>query len=404
MPRTYSAAELADEAACPEERVHWLTGLRLITPDEDGRFTFGAVLVVKMVSALLGSGVPAESIERAANEGFLKFQRTDEYLPYEPGPRSGRTFAEYQASAGPRAELLPAIHEVIGLPKPDPGAPIHRDEEDLFERFLDAWSMAPDEDALLRAARLMARGVRAALLGWTDLWDEQLATPARERLFRGELEEFPDDVRVALTKATNLAPEMFTWLSARYLEQRSVNGIVEGFERFLATKGLAPIPAPPSPPAIVFVDLSSFTRLTRERGDESAVVAATSLQRLADATATRHGGRLVKLLGDGAMLQLRHPTTGVEAALDLVETMNGEGALSSHAGVHAGPVIERDLDVFGQTVNLASRIADAAAPGEVLASDVVAEAVGDAPFRFERIDDADLKGVPNPVALYRVIR
>ncbi len=175
MPRTYSAAELADEAACPEERVHWLTGLRLITPDERGRFTFGAVLVVKMVSALLQSGVPAESIERAANEGFLKFQRTDEYLPYEPGPRSGRTFAEFQASAGPRAELLPAVYEVLGLPKPDPGAPIHRDEEELFERFLDAWSMTPDEDALLRAARLMAQGVRAALLGWTDLWDEQLA-------------------------------------------------------------------------------------------------------------------------------------------------------------------------------------------------------------------------------------
>jgi adenylate cyclase len=404
VPRTYSAAELADEAACPEESVHWLTGLRLITPDEDGRFTFGAVLVVKMVSALLQSGVPAESIERAANEGFLKFQRTNEYLPYEPGPRSGRTFAEFQASAGPRAELLPAVYELLGLPKPDPGAPIHRDEEELFERFLDAWSMTPDEDALFRAARLMAQGVRAAFLGWMDLWDEQLATPARERLFRGELEEFPDDVRVALTKATNLAPEMFTWLSARYLEHRSVNGIVEGFERFLATKGLAPIPAPPSPPAIVFVDLSSFTHLTHERGDQSAVVAATSLQRLADATATRHGGRLVKLLGDGAMLQLRHPTTGVEAALDLVETMNGEGALSSHAGVHAGPVIERDLDVFGQTVNLASRIADAAAPGEVLVSDVVADAAGDASFGFERIDDADLKGVPGPIALYRVIR
>ena len=404
MPRTYSAAELANEAAGPEERIHWLAGLRLITPDDDGRFTFGAVLVVKMVSALLESGVPGESIERAATEGFLKFQRTDEYLPYEPGPRSHRTFGEFQASAGPRAELLPAVYEVLGLPKPDPGAPIHRDEEELFERFLDAWSMAPDEDSLFRAARLMAQGVRSALLGWVDLWDEQLAKPARERLFRGELEEFPDDVRVGLTKATNLAPDMFTWLSARYLEHRSVNGIVEGFERFLATKGLAPIPAPPSPPAIVFVDLSSFTRLTRERGDESAVVAATSLQRFADATATRHGGRLVKLLGDGAMLQLSHPATGVEAALDLVETMNGEGALSSHAGVHAGPVIERDLDVFGQTVNLASRIADVAAPGEVLASEVVAEAVDDAPFTFERIDDADLKGVPDPVALYRVMR
>jgi class 3 adenylate cyclase len=379
-----------------------MSGLGLITPDENDRFTFGAVLVVKMVSALLDSGVPAGSIERAANEGFLRFQRTDEYLPSEPGPRSRRTFAEFQASAGPRADLLPAIYEILGLPQPDPGTPIHEDEEDLFERFLDAWSMAPDEDAVLRAARLMAHGARASLLGWADLWSEQLAQPARERLFRGELEEFPDDVRVALTKATNLAPEMFTWLSARYLEHRSINGIVEGFERFLATKGMAPIPAPPSPPAIVFVDLSGFTRLTRERGDESAVVAATSLQRFADATATRHGGRLVKLLGDGAMLQLPDPAVGVRSAMELVEAMNGEGALTSHAGVHAGPVIERDLDVFGQTVNLASRIADVAAAGEVLASDVVAESTDDGSFGFERIADAELKGLADPVALYRV--
>src|SRR5262249_55646066 len=160
--------------------------------------------------------------------------------------------------------------------------------------------------------------------------------------------EFPDDVRVSLMKATRLAPEMFTWLGARYLEQWSVAGIVEGFERFLAARGLAPIPAPPSPPAIVFVDLSGFTRFTRHRGDDSAVRAAASLQRFADAIARRHRGRLVKLLGDGAMMRLPDPTAGVEAALDLVETMKAEGALTSHAGVHTGPVIERDLDVFGQ--------------------------------------------------------
>ena len=50
-----------------------------------------------------------------------------------------------------------------------------------------------------------------------------------------------------------MGPDMFTWLSSRYLEHRSVNGIVEGFERFLASRGLTPIPDPPSPPAIVFV-------------------------------------------------------------------------------------------------------------------------------------------------------
>ena len=190
------------------------------------------------------------------------------------------------------------------------------------------------------------------MLGWVDLVTEQIAEPARERLLRGELEEFPDDVRVAFMKVTRLVPEMFTWLSARYLENQSVSAIVDGFERFLATRGLAPIPEPPSPPAIVFVDLTGFTRLTRERGDESAVAAATSLQRNADATATRHGGRLVKLLGDGAMLRFTGATVGVEAALDLVDTMSDE-ALSPHAGIHTGPVIERDLDVFGATVNLA---------------------------------------------------
>ncbi len=248
MGKTYSAGEIAAEAACPEERVRWMAAIGLLTPDEHGRFTFGAVLATKMASALLGSGVPAESIERAATEGLLKFQRTDEYLPYEPGPRSSRTFAEFQASAGPKAELLPAVYEVLGLPTPDPSAPIHLDEEVMFERFLDAWAMTPDEDSLIRAARLMALGTRAAMLGWMDLQDEQLAEPARERLLRGELEEFPDEVRVAFIKVTRLAPDMFTWLSARYLEHRSVSGIVEGFERFLASRGLAPIPDPPSPP------------------------------------------------------------------------------------------------------------------------------------------------------------
>ncbi len=404
VPRTYSIAEVAVESECSQERVRWMTSIGLLTPDEDGRLTFGAVLTVKMTSALLDSGVPAESIERAATEGMLRFQRTDEYLPYEPGPRSGRTFAEFQASAGSRAELLPAVFEVIGLPKPNPSEPIHLDEENLLERFLDAWAMAPDEDALIRAARLMAQGTRAATLGWRDLQDEQLAEPAREKLFRGELDEFPDDVRVAFTKVTHLAPEMFTWLSARYLENQTVSAIVDGFERFLATRGLAPIPEPPSPPAIVFVDLTGFTRLTRERGDESAVAAATSLQRNADATATRHGGRLVKLLGDGAMLRFTGATVGVEAALDLVDTMSDEGALSPHAGIHTGPVIERDLDLFGATVNLASRIADVAGPGEVLASEAVVEATGDGAFKFDRIGDAELKGLSGPIALYRVDR
>lgn len=84
--------------------------------------------------------------------------------------------------------------------------------------------------------------------------------------------------------------------------------------------------------------------------------------------------------------------------------MSGEGIVSSHAGVHTGPVIERDLDVYGQTVNLASRIADAASRGEVLASEAVAESAGDGVFAFEPIPKVNLEGIPDPVPLYRVTR
>jgi class 3 adenylate cyclase len=401
MPRTYTSVEIAEEAGCPVERVTWLTDIGLIAP-EDGRYSFGDILSARMASALIENGVAEETIERAAKEGLLSFQRTDEYLPYRPGPRSERTFSEFQGSIGPGAERLPAIYEVLGLPKPDPDAPIHVDEETRLEHFLQAWQEAPDGDAMIRAARLLAQGTRAAMLGWAELLDEQYAAPARAKLLRGELETFPDEVRVMFTRATSLVPDLFLWLSARYLEHRSVNGILEGFERFLASRGMTPAPDPLGPPAIVFVDLSGFTAMTSERGDESAVSAASSLQREADAAATRHGGRLVKLLGDGAMLRLTDATVGVRAAMDLVDTMSGVGALASHAGVHAGPLIERDLDVFGQTVNMASRIADAAGPGEVLASEAVVEAT-DGAFAFERIGETELKGLDR-VPLFRVTR
>jgi adenylate cyclase len=404
MATTYSAHAIAAEAGAPEDRIAWLVSIGLLKPDERGSFTFGGVFAVKMVSALLDAGLPVETLELAAAEGWLNFDRIDEYLPYEPGPRSDRSFGELQAGGGSRASLLPAVYEVLGLPKPDPSAPIHVDEEAMFERFLEGWRLAGDEDSLLRAARLMAEGARAAALGWVELLDEQIAAPARERLLRGEVSTFPDEARIAFTVLVRLLPQMFTWLSYRYLEQRSVETIVDGFERFLATRDLAPMPRPQAPPAIVFVDLSGFTRLTEERGDETAVRTAMSLQRRADATAARNDGRLVKLLGDGAMLWFPEPARGVEAALDLVETMSGQGALGAHAGIHAGSVIERDLDVFGRTVNLASRIADAASAGEVLASGVVAESADDPSYRFEPADEANLKGIPDPVPLFRVSR
>lgn len=403
MPRTFSTEELAGEADVLPDRIEWLVGIGILKPREPGTFRFGDVFRVKMVSALLEGGFTSEQVGWAVSEGHLNLDRVDEYQVVEPGPRSNRTFAEFMASAGPRASLLPAVYAALGLPEPDPSSLIRTDDEERLQRFLEGWDSAGSDETLLRAARLIAEGTRMATQGWGDLFDERVAGPARERLYRGEIERFPDEVREAFSKLLHLQPRMMEWLIQRYNEQRSVSGIVEGFEEFFASRGLRPPPRATAPPAVVFVDLSGYTRLTEERGDEVAVGFAVILQRVSEAAAAANDGRLVKLLGDGAMLWFPDAERGLNAALSLVRALSVDASLPAHAGVHAGPVIERDLDLFGRTVNLASRLAEAAGPGEVLVSEAVRSTVDSPTVRFERADGAVLKGITEPTPLFRAV-
>jgi adenylate cyclase len=401
VARTFSAEELAAEAGVSVDRIEWMVRLGVLRPREPGPFRFGDVFRVKLVAALLEGGFTAEQVEWAVSEGHLDLGRVDEYQVVDPGPRSTQTFAEFMSSLGPRGSMLPTVYAALGLPAPDPASRLTTDEEERLRRFLEGWNLAPSDDTVIRAARLIAEGTRMTTRGWDELMYEQVTRPVRERLYRGQIERFPDDVRDAYSTLVRLQPRMMEWLVQRYNEQRSTAGIVTGFEEFFASRGLGPPPPRVGPPAVAFVDLSGFTRATEERGDEVAVRFATTLQREAEAAASRHDGRLVKLLGDGAMLWFPDAERGVLASLALVRAM-GSGVLPPHAGVHAGAVIERDLDLFGRTVNLASRIAEAAGPGEVLVSEAVVNAVDRSRLRFDRADTVVLKGIPEPVELFRV--
>jgi adenylate cyclase len=403
VPRTFTRDELAAEGGVSPDRIDWLIRIGILKPREPGPFRFGDVFRVKLVAALLEGGFTTEQVEWAVSEGHLNLDRVDEYQVVEPGPWSRRTFAQFMATAGPRASLLPAVYTALGLPEPDPSQPIPTDEEERLQRFLEGWGPAQSDETLVRAARLIAEGTRMVTVGWGDLIDEQVAGPARERLYRGELGTFPEEVRETFSTLLRLQPRMMEWLIQRFNEQRSVAGIVEGFEEFFASRGLGPPPPPTAPPAVVFVDLSGYTRLTEERGDEVAVGFASILQREAEAVAVANDGRLVKLLGDGAMLRFPDADRGLAAALSVVRVLGVEGILPAHAGVHVGPVIERDLDLFGRTVNLASRIAEAAGPGEVLVTEAVRKAVDRPEVRFERTDGAALKGISEPTPLFRAV-
>ena len=132
----------------------------------------------------------------------------------------------------------------------------------------------------------------------------------------------------------------------------------------------------------------------------AAAELADRLRRLVQRTSVQHGGRPVKWLGDGVMFWFRDPGRGVVAALEMADGVVAAGLPPAHVGLHAGPVLFQDGDYYGQTVNMASRIADYARPGEVLVSQAVVDASADAPIGFTEIGPVDLKGVTGTVRVH----
>ena len=101
----------------------------------------------------------------------------------------------------------------------------------------------------------------------------------------------------------------------------------------------------------------------------------------------------MKWLGDGVMVYFRDPGFGVVAALELVDGVASAGLPPAHVGLHAGPVLFQQGDYYGRTVNLASRIAEYARPGEVLVTREVVDASAVVDVTFTEIGPVELKGI-----------
>jgi adenylate cyclase len=162
--------------------------------------------------------------------------------------------------------------------------------------------------------------------------------------------------------------------------------------------------------AIVFTDLAGFTEFTAIRGDEAALELLSVQDRLvSDLIEGR--GRVVKELGDGLMLWFDDTCHAVEVALALQERFEESSAKDNlplwvRIGVHYGQAAQRGSDLVGHDVNVAARVADLAAPGEVLISEAAAERVA---ARMEGVwceemGPTVMKGLPEPVGIYRAVR
>jgi adenylate cyclase len=142
-----------------------------------------------------------------------------------------------------------------------------------------------------------------------------------------------------------------------------------------------------------FADLVGFTSLTRGMEREGLLALVDRFDAEARERVTRGGGRIVKTIGDEVMFVVPDARSGAEIALDLARIEDVEGLPPVRVGIAHGDVLLRHGDVFGETVNLASRLVSLARPSTVLADrNAAAELEGDGRYEVLRLRPRRVRG------------
>jgi adenylate cyclase len=392
----YSRQEIAQRAGVDPDYVDRLVEFGILTPDAEDTFSPGDVLRARWVQSLEQAGVPLDGMAAAVRDGVLSFSFMDETAYDRFAGLAGMTFHELSARTGIPLNLLMEVREAFGLAGPRPEDTVREDE----------LSVVPVIELQL------ATGFRPAHIErWLGVCGDSLRRIAetetggwRSEVERPLLESGMAEVDLLETQAdlaSRIAPVREQALLAIYHGQQEhawTQGFVEHVEGALERAGLHS--RLDRPPAMCFLDITGYTRLTEERGDEAAADLAARLAHFVRRSSQEHGGTPVKWLGDGVMFYFPEPGDAVLAAVEMVEMVRSHGLPPAHVGIHAGPVVFQEGDYFGRTVNIAARIAEYARQGEVLVSQEVVDGADRRPVTFTEIGPVELKGVPRTLQLY----
>ena len=394
----YEIAEAAERAGISVDDLRRLVALGILEPDAENRLTSGDVRRVAMVDSLAAAGIPLDGLGAAVRSGQVSLDFLDEPAYERFSALSGVTFTEFGERTGIPVSLLMLIREAAGSPQPRPNDLI-RDDELPYAAFIEAQVKAGFDPAASQGLlRVQGDSLRRMAETETAWWRSEVIMPAVA------VGKRPDEILGAefANEMSILAERAILGMYHLQQAQAWTVTIIEGLEMQLAAAGLHS--RLDHPPAMCFLDVTGYTRLTQERGDTAAAGLAEQLGRLVQRSSVKYGGRPIKWLGDGVMLFFPDPGRGVVAAIEMSMGVAEAGLPPAHVGLHAGPVIFQDGDYYGQTVNLASRIADYARPGEVLVSQEVVAASAGAEIVFREIGPVELKGVAGAIRLHAATR
>ncbi|MHB1537709.1 MAG: adenylate/guanylate cyclase domain-containing protein [Solirubrobacteraceae bacterium] len=344
---------------------------------------------VTLLWRLVREGVPLAELRRRSAEGTIMFLLADRVI----GGERRYTAAEVAELTGESLDFLTAARRAMGLSIPPAG------ERDYTTADLEAMGNAAffraagvSEQESLELLRILGRGLSQSAEAIRSLGLRLVLEPG---VSEDELAE-----RYALA-AAELAPRLgplITNLLTLHLRHIADSEAISVAERI---GGRLPGSREIS---VCFADLVGFTRLGEEVPPDELASLATGLEEMAGEVAEQPV-RLVKTIGDAAMLTSTEPEPLIEAALSLLERADaaGERFPQLRAGIASGAALSRAGDWFGAPVNRASRITQVARPGSLLVEREVREAAGER-FRFSYAGERRLRGVREPVALYRARR
>ena len=357
-----TAEELADLVGDPLERVQELTALGVLQPDDAGHYSSGEAHRVRVIDGFEAAGVPLDVLVRAQAAGIISVEHYDQ-LHAAPGRPSERTYQAFKDDVGPAGHVLPAMFAAFGIAEPDPASHLSAEDEAVVEDWATLIDATGHPDITLGILRQFGESSRRSSVAALEAYAQVVEQLGPE--FAGvPSQEIHDQVFVPWAKAARRLPALADWLARHHMSREIDDYSIRSTEQVLADSGYVQ-ERPMVEPAVAFLDLTGFTRLTQERGDSIAAEMALRLAHLASQAVAPHRGRVVKLLGDGVLMHFSDVVDAVEASFELMDRLADSDMPPGHVGITQGPIVGRDGDIFGRTVNLAARISDVAPSGEL---------------------------------------
>jgi adenylate cyclase len=342
----------------------------------------------ELLDRLADEGCEIDELRRAVEEDRLAL------LPMEKLLLRDRrySFEETAERTGLSVDYLKRNWQAVGLSDPEPGTPSHTEKNidgmHALKAMLDA---GVSEEEMLELTRLV--GDASAKLA-----DAALRTFGQVLLQPGDTER---DFGLRLVDTANaimpgLAPLLQGPLEAHLAEvvQHEAIGQLEREEGRIP--GGRPV-------AICFADMVGFTKLSESLDIGQLGEVTKRFTEMVGETASAPV-RLVKTIGDEAMLASEDAAALVDTALELIDAAERDDLLPQlRAGAAAGEALRRAGDWYGRPVNLAARITSVAPDGGLVANDALRDAAGDR-FEWSAAGRRGFKGIEGEVELYRVER